>query len=138
MAKEKVTGELQPQNFERKIRVYAARTDDDFTLTLPPGCSLTFGYFNPGAPSESQRYGKAEEEKRTSLRVYGPSDGTKKDQLACFLGVKGFRDEAVKLAKIVKKVTVEQRYVDDGEGTVEGNFKRLAELTVKGEDDETF
>lgn len=144
MAEEEVAeSELQPVAFERKVRVYAKSSDDDFIITLPPGCSMTFGYFNPGKSSNDQdfgmnRRGKSDTERASALRVYGPSDGTKKDQLACFLGVKGFRDESVKLQKLVKKVTVEQRYVDDGEGNVEYGGKRLAELTMKGEDDEAF
>lgn len=130
---------------DRKVRVYAHDKDDDFIITLPARCTLTFGYFNPGKGQETndpsyggRQFGKAPDERRSALRVYGPSDGTKKDQLACFLGVRGFRDESVKMTKLVKKVTVEQRYVDDGEGNVEYGGKRLAELTMKGEDDESF
>lgn len=138
-----IVDELGAVDVERKVRVYANNSDNDFVITLPANCSLTFGYFNPGKPSNDQdfgmgRKGKSDTERASALRVYGPSDGTKKDQLACFLGVKGFRDESVKMTKIVKKVTVEQRYVDDGEGTIEYGGKRLAELTMKGEDDELF
>lgn len=130
---EVVTTELDASDTERTIRVYKTG-DDDFILTLPAGCRMTFGYFNPAAPRENRNrgYGDQNAARQTCLRVY--SDNTDKSQIAAFLGVSGFRDESIKLTKLVRKITVEQRYVDDGEGTVEYGGKRLAELSASEED----
>lgn len=118
----------------RKVRVY----DDkgDFFLNIPPGTRMTFGYFNPKAPNDdpfNNNRGPSTVARGTALRLYG--DTTDKKQLACFLGVKGFRDESIKLTRIVEKITVESRYVDDGEDTVEYGGKRMKELSARKEDE---
>lgn len=117
----------------RRIRVYD-NDKGDFFLDLPPNCRMTFGYFNPAAAGEKyDRFGGRGHQtmKATALRIYGP--GGDKNQLAAFIGVDGFRDEAIKLTKIVQKVTIESRLVDDGEGTVEYGGKQMRELTASPE-----
>lgn len=118
----------------RRIRVYDP-SSGDFFIDVPNGCRMTFGYFNPKAQSfdkDGGGYARPSEVARaTALRVY--ADTTDKRQLACFLGVKGFRDESIKLTKIVQKVTIESRLVDDGEGSVEYGGKQLRELSASPE-----
>jgi hypothetical protein len=118
----------------RRIRVYDV--GGDFFLDVPEGVRLTFGYFNPKGQSFQQNdsgYGSRPSEvaRATALRIY--ADSTDKRQIACFLGVKGFRDESIKLTKIVQKVTIESKLVDDGEGTVEYGGKQLRELSAAPE-----
>lgn len=110
-----VIEEVEAVDVERKIRVY--KDSGDFILTLPPGCRMTFGYFNPAAPKFANnpdwQQRPSDVAKATCLRIYrGAGD---KEQLAAFLGIKGFRDETIKLEKIVEKVTVERRFVQDGD-----------------------
>lgn len=118
----------------KKIRVYDDR--GDFFIEVPPGCRMTFGYFNPKPHADTDPHGynrgrPSEVARATALRIY--QDSTDKRQLACFLGVKGFRDETIKLTRIIQKVTVESRLVDDGEGTVEYGGKQMRELTAAPE-----
>jgi hypothetical protein len=114
----------------RRIRVYDV--GGDFFLDVPPAARCTFGYFNPAAPKWQDAgggYGHArpsEVARATALRIY--ADKTDKSQIACFVGVKGFRDESIKKTLIVRRVTVEHSLVDDGEGTVEYGGKQLAQL----------
>lgn len=127
-----VEGEILVENGSKRIRVY----DDkgDFFIDVPEGCRMTFGYFNPkphAVPEDRYNHRPSDVARATALRIY--QDSTDKRQLACFLGVKGFRDESIKLTRIVQKVTVESRLVDDGEGTVEYGGKQMRELTASPE-----
>lgn len=127
---EEVEQELIVGDESRRVRVYDPQ--GDFFLDLPPNCRMTFGYFNP----RPQEYGgnqgggygprPSEVARATALRIY--ADTTDKRQIACFLGVKGFRDESIKLTKIVQRVTVESHLVDDGEGSVEYGAKQARAL----------
>ena len=119
---------------DRRIRVYDR--NGDFVITVPAGCKITFGYFNPAAPGEGRdgvRYGPDNVARQTALRIYR----TDKDQLACFLVVKGFRDLSIGLTRFVQKVTVERRFMDDGEGQEEWMGNRARELVATTEDDFT-
>jgi hypothetical protein len=77
----------------RTIRVYD-KARGDFTLEIPSECSITFGYFNPasaGMQDNPNSYGRgAISMKATALRIYKGASA-KSGQLACFLGVEGFR-----------------------------------------------
>lgn len=121
---------INDSDHERRVRVYDM--GGDFFLDIPSGARITFGYFNPGAPKfndDGRGYGApraSQVARATALRVY--ADSTDKRQLACFLDVRGFRDESIKLTKIIKKVTVEQHLIDDGEGTVEFGAKQAKVL----------
>ena len=121
----------------RQIRVYDAK--GDFVIDVPEGAKITFGYFNPATPNEgaSQRgYGGPDNVARqTALRIYkGATTGPQGNQLACFIGVKGFRDLSVGLTRFTEKVTVERRIMDDGEGGAEWAGTRTRELTAAPED----
>lgn len=133
---EVVTGEIVAGDNDRKVRVYGGSEEDDFILTLPAGCRMTFGYFNPGQPQDqsNQWNTRNPQERRTALRIYG--NGGDKNQLAAFLGVRGFRDESITLQKIVRKVTVESRLVDDGDGSVEYTGSQKAEIRAIAEQSE--
>jgi hypothetical protein len=116
----------------RRIRVYDR--GGDFIIDVPANAKITFGYFNPATPSEGagQRgYGSPDNVARqTALRIYR----TDKDQLACFIGVKGFRDLSIGLTRMTERVSVERRLVDDGESTEWGG-RQLRELVARQEDD---
>jgi len=130
-----VLGESVSEN-ERRIRVYMPN-GDDFVISVPAKAKVTFSYFNPAmsGSSDPNDYGRRHNvSKETALRIY--EHGDKGNQLACFVGVLGFRDYAVKKTKLVQKVVVERRYSDDGEGTEDWSGKAQRELTVKTEDDE--
>lgn len=111
----------------RRIRVYDV--GGDFFLDVPTGCRCTFGYFNPASPGfKTDPYGgrPSDVAKATALRIY--ADSGDKKQLAVFLNVTGFRDESIKLTKIVQRITVESQLVDDGEGTVEYGAKQARQI----------
>jgi hypothetical protein len=119
-----------PEN--RRIRVY--NRDGDFIIDVPANAKITFGYFNPATPSEGagQRgYGSPDNVARqTALRIYR----TDKDQLACFIGVKGFRDMAIGITRLTQKVTVERRMTQDDEA-VEWYGTETRQLTARSEDE---
>lgn len=138
---EVIVDETEPSDRPRRVRVYKGGSgDDDFFIDLPAGTRLTFGYFNPaaakgrGSSEYDDRYGKVGEMRSTCLRVYQGKGTT--NQLAAFTQVTGFRDESIKLTKLVRKVTVEQRIADDGEGTVEYGGKQQRQLTARIEDED--
>src|SRR4029077_2323520 len=117
----------------RRIRVYDR--DGDFVIEVPAKARVTFGYFNPAIAGESggrnhmydARHGAVSTMRTTALRIYEACE--KSNQLACFVGVLGFRDARVKKTKLVQRVVVERRYQDDGEGNEDWSGKRQAELT---------
>ena len=124
----------------RRIRVYQG--SGDFIIEVPAKAKVTFGYFNPSIAGDRQvgrdPWGAGADGrnviKTTALRIY--EAGEKSNQLACFLGISGFRDLRVKKTKLVQRVVVERRYADDGEGGEEWNGSRQAQLTVGDEDQE--
>jgi hypothetical protein len=121
---------------ERRIRVYGAG-GDDFIIEVPAKAKVTFSYFNPAMPGPQGRnmgYEERNISRQTALRIY--ENGDKGNQLACFVGVVGFRDLRIKKTKLSQKVVVERRYSDDGEGNEEWSGNRQAELTVGSEDDD--
>lgn len=115
----------------RRIRVYDPK--GDFVIDVPAKARITFGYFNPASPREDQPgrgYGPDNVARQTALRIYR----TKDDQLACFLGVKGFRDLSISLTRFTRRVTVEQRFMDDGE-TREWGGTQQRQLVASTEED---
>ena len=125
---------------ERRIRVYMP-SGDDFVIEVPAKAKVTFGYFNPsrevgsGGAYErgSNAWANQNVAKQTALRIY--EAGEKSNQLACFIGVTGFRDYRIKKTKLVQKVVVERRYSDDGEGNEDWGGNRQRELKATNEDD---
>lgn len=123
----------------RRVRVYAAN-GDDFVIEVPAKSKVTFGYFNPSIAADRQvgreSWGAGADGrnviKTTALRIY--EAGEKSNQLACFLGVAGFRDLRIKKTKLVQRVVVERRYADDGEGSAEWSGNRQLERAVGDED----
>ena len=133
MAEEEVITEESVSPEFRRIRVYDR--NGDFVIDVPANAKITFGYFNPATPSEGvgQRgYAGSPDNvaRQTALRIYR----TDKDQLACFLGVKGFRDLSIGLTRYTQKVTVERHAMyDDEHSHWAGNETR--ELVARQEDD---
>lgn len=118
----------------RRIRVYDSK--GDFVIEVPEGAKVTFGYFNPAAPREMERdFGSRENVARqTALRIY--ERGEKGNQLACFIGVKGFRDLGIKITRLQQRVVVETNYEDDGDGREHWGGKRERQITMRSEDEE--
>jgi hypothetical protein len=92
----------------RTIRVYD-KTNGDFTIDVPDDAKVTFGYFNPASAGQSydNRYqhnpGNSNVAKQTALRVYtGKTE--RSNQMACFIGVDGFRDESLNFTRIDEKI----------------------------------
>jgi hypothetical protein len=122
----------------RRVRVYDSK--GDFVIDVPAGAKITFGYFNPASPQFSSRGGGGWDDggrgnvaKQTALRIY--ERGEKGNQLACFIGVKGFRDESIKLTRLSQRVVIETNLDDDGEGNVEHVFKQQRQLVASPEPD---
>lgn len=116
---------------DRQLRVYDSK--GDFIITVPAGCRVTFGYFNPMLPrDQNERFGTGPDNvaRQTALRIYKGKD----NQIACFLGVKGFRDMSIPLTRFTQKVTVERKMMDDGENQ-EWAGTSYRELTAKTEDE---
>lgn len=122
---------------ERHVRVYDNK--GDFIITVPAGASITFGYFNPASPKFAESRGGGWDDrpsnvaKATALRIY--RDKSQKVQLACFVGVKGFRDESIKLSRLSQRVVIETGYSDDGEGNVEQHRKQQRQIVAAPEPD---
>jgi hypothetical protein len=150
MADEENAGEVEQEYInasEQTERVRVYDVGGDFFLDIPSGARITFGYFNPASPRWADSgggYGSprpSEVARATALRVY--ADKTDKSQVACFLNVKGFKLDSIKLTKIVQRVTVETNLVDDGEGTIEYGAKQARTIKAIPEttgfaDDETL
>lgn len=125
----------------RKLRVYDQK--GDFTITVPIEARITFGYFNPagGGSAAQNKYGGFHEGpggstmRTTALRIYTKEKGEPETQLACFLGCNGFRDMDIELTRLVNKVTVEQSYADDGEGSIDTGRKVRKQLVATTEQD---
>jgi hypothetical protein len=85
----------------RKLRVYAK--DGGFTLEIPDEARVTFGYFNPASSGKSWAgYGPgpgSDTARTTALRIYKKTGAKTEDQIACFLGVNGFRDLSIEYEK---------------------------------------
>jgi hypothetical protein len=120
----------------RRIRIYDS--GGDFIIEVPAKATITFSYFNPsaagGGSERLDNWGEGRNRntfKTTALRIYETNG--KSNQLACFIGVLGFRDLRVKKTKLVQRVVVERRYSDDGEGKEDWSGQR--ELT-RGSADE--
>jgi hypothetical protein len=120
----------------RRIRVYDAK--GDFVIDVPGGTRITFGYFNPASPKFDSRGGGGWQDapsavaKASALRLYGPG---KDNQLACFLGVKGFRDESIKLTRLSQRVVIETNLDDDGEGNIKWGGEQRKQLVASPEPD---
>lgn len=118
----------------RQVRVYDPK--GDFIIDVPDDAKITFGYFNPAAPKFGDGSGGRDVgfdrhapnvARQTALRIY---EGTlqKKNQVAVFLGVSGYRFEDMKVTRLEESVTITRHYVDDPEtGVVEDNTRRVVE-----------
>ena len=72
-----------------------------FRLTIPDEARVTFGPWSP--PSSKRGYGGGHEYNATgTLRIYAPG---KENILACYSGVTGFQDLAL---KVEKKIATEE------------------------------
>ena len=126
----------------RTIRVYD-KSRGDFTLELPSECSITFGYFNPASASMRGEAGIYSERggggtmKTTALRIYRGATA-KSGQLACFLGVEGFRDLSLKLTRLRQRVVIESNFENDGAGTETWGGKEQRQLAQVIEDEGIF
>lgn len=122
----------------KTLRVYDPR--GDFLIELPDDAEATFGYFNPAASGEKNKgYGNpfnggpgSETMKTSALRIY-VKDGRSKRQIACWLGVTGFRDNSIKLTKLNQKVVIETNFEDDGEGSINFGEKQKRQITATPE-----
>ena len=125
----------------RRIRVYDPK--GDFIIEVPAGAKVTFGYFNPASPREMYErpgsgYGPGPNNvaRQTALRVY--ERGEKSNQLACFIGVTGFRDETIKLTRTTQRLVVQRNLEDDGQGTVHWDGREQRQLVRVEEEDGIF
>lgn len=140
LADEEIIAEI-PGNDDagtRTIRVYD-KARGDFTLDIPRAARVTFSYFNPAA--SGARYGDGNfgpgqnTMKTTALRIY--ERGEKSSQLACFMGVEGFRDLSLKLTRLRQRVTIESNFEDDGDGYQKFQREQRRMLNAASEDDES-
>ena len=119
---------------ERRLRVYDYK--GDFVITVPAKAKVTFGYFNPAGPQfeRNNSYDRSSNVAvQTALRIY--EAGEKSNQLACFIGVKGFRDERIKLTRMSQRVVIETNYENDGEGLINWGGKQQKQLVASPEPD---
>jgi hypothetical protein len=123
---------------KRQLRVY--KHGGDFIIEIPSEAKVTFGYFNPAAP----RAGRDDYDMRgnnvarqTALRIY-ESNSEKSNQLACFLGVGGFRDLRISLTQLKQRVTIETNFEDDGMGQTRFHEEAQRALLQANEDEVGF
>jgi hypothetical protein len=109
---------------KRKIRVYDPK--GDFVIEVPEGATVTFGYFNPSAPREGRDFGPSHDNvaRQTALRIYTDKGTKQENQLACFIGVKGFRDLSITITRLRQHVVVETNYEDDGDNVKWGGNRQ--------------
>jgi len=123
----------------RKLRVYDAK--GDFVIDIPSEAKVTFGYFNPASPREMHDPGYGPRPgnvaRQTALRIY-ESNSEKSNQLACFIGVGGFRDLRITITRLTQKVTIETNFEDDGVGNEDFERKARRALVRANEDEEVF
>ena len=119
----------------RKVRVYDNK--GDFVIEVPDGAKVTFGYFNPSSSLDGGAFGDNRRQnvsRETALRIYEKAE--KGNQLACFIGVKGFRDESVTITRMQESVTITTHHEDDGEGLVSYNAKQHKQIVAVKEPDQ--
>jgi hypothetical protein len=137
-SEEVLISEMEVLDGERTLYVYAA--PDDFIITIPAGAKVTFGYFNPasaGQPNVRYDYERpaGQTMRTTALRVYEKAE--KGNQLACFMGVTGFRDvDLVKKTVKHRKVTIETNFEDDGRQQNYQRRQEVQELTRPEQDEQ--
>lgn len=103
----------------RRIRVID-NLNGDFFLHIPDEARVTFGYFNPSSLGNADRFdGNRRLALTTALRVY--SDGTDKRQIACILGVHGFRDETQIRRTLVRRGRSDRDFPQDVPEEVNNN-----------------
>ena len=78
----------------KQLLVFGTKT---FKISVPDDAKITFGPFSP--PTKGQAF--SEDRAQGTLRIYG--DGGKDDIIACFAGVRGFRDLSLDYAEEVAK-----------------------------------
>lgn len=82
---------------EEKLRTLLVFGDKTFQITVPESYKITFG---PFSPPPKGGYGHGNESARGTLRIYEKS---KERQVACFAGVRGFRDMSLEYMEEVAK-----------------------------------
>lgn len=75
---------------DKPTRTILVMGEKEFRITIPEDSELTFGPWSP--PKEGERNYNTREERRGTLRVYGPK---RKEIYAVFSGVASFRDISV-------------------------------------------
>ena len=80
-------------------RTFLVEGDKTFKIGVPDETKITFGPWSPPRDPTS-KYGGDEGGKRGTLRVY---QGSKENILACFSGVKSFRDLSVTYTELIAK-----------------------------------
>ena len=120
----------------RRLRVYDSK--GDFYLDIPDGAKVTFGYFNPALPAQNRErgfdrnFGPDNVARQTALRIYEKAE--RGNQLACFLGVKGFRDTSLNMIRLTQRVVVERTFARDDESE-QWSGRTTRELRAAPEDD---
>lgn len=135
---EVVISEMVAGAESRVIRVYD-KLRGDFELEIPARSTITFSYFNPAASGDrmpNDYGGRGSSLKMTALRIY--ETNAKSTQLACFLGVDGFRDKALTITRLRQRVVIESNFEDDGGGNTQYQRQQRAELSAADEDDIPF
>lgn len=112
----------------RELLVFGDKT---FKIRVPDYAQVTFGPFSPPPRGGGRNFGEyPDSAKAGTLRVYGR---TKKDILACFAGVRGFRDLSIGYAEEVAREEGAVLWKDDEKGyTREDKVKRSKEW-IEGE-----
>jgi hypothetical protein len=93
------------------VRQILVLGEKKFKLSIPDDAELTFGPWSP--PKNDERQAWAQDAKRGTLRVY---TAKKKDILAVFSGVAGFRDLSIGYAEEALVQKGETIWHDDDQG----------------------
>lgn len=80
------------------MRTFLVYADKTFKITVPDNAKFTFGPFSP--PTKGQSYEASVDRAKGTLRVYLDN---KENIIACFTGVRGFRDLSINYAEEVAK-----------------------------------
>lgn len=94
------------------MREFIVQGDKTFRITVPDDAKVTFG---PWSPPKKGEYYDAQGVKTGTLRIY---QGSKDNIIACFSGVKSFRDLSIDYMEEIAKEEGTVIWKSDNEGYV--------------------
>src|SRR5690349_12086301 len=100
---------------EKPMRTLLVFGEKTFKITVPDDARVTFGPWSPPSRKNGEMYGDPES-RRGTLRVYKGSGQKETNIIACFTGVRSFRDLSIGYAEEVAREEGSVIWKDDEKG----------------------